>query len=172
MKAIIMSVQPQWLKKILVGEKTIEIRKTIPKCDLPIDVYLYCTQKKVNGENLYIQFDQNQFRDDAWDYPYFDTKPGGAGADYLANGKVVAKFTLNKVEEVLTQHHIDAEQYDRVVKESCMDYELFEKYVGEKEQVYAWHIDNLVVFDKPKELSEFGSTKASQSWQYIEVADE
>lgn len=29
--------------KILNREKLIEIRKTMPKCELPIDVYLYCT---------------------------------------------------------------------------------------------------------------------------------
>jgi predicted transcriptional regulator len=45
-KVIILSVQPQWLVKILNGEKTIEIRKSIPKCDYPIDVYLYCTNAK------------------------------------------------------------------------------------------------------------------------------
>lgn len=42
-RAILMSIQPQWLEKILNREKLIEIRKTMPKCELPIDVYLYCT---------------------------------------------------------------------------------------------------------------------------------
>ena len=37
------SIKPKWVAKILNGEKTIEIRKTMPKCDLPIDVYIYCT---------------------------------------------------------------------------------------------------------------------------------
>ena len=31
-RAILMSIQPQWLEKILNREKVIEIRKTIPKC--------------------------------------------------------------------------------------------------------------------------------------------
>ena len=46
MKSILISIKPKWVAKILNGEKTIEIRKTMPKCDLPIDVYIYCTKEK------------------------------------------------------------------------------------------------------------------------------
>lgn len=46
MKAIMISIQPQWVEKILNGEKTIEIRKTMPKCELPCKVYIYCTKPK------------------------------------------------------------------------------------------------------------------------------
>lgn len=170
MKAIIMSVQPQWLQKILIGKKKIEMRKSIPKCNLPIDVYLYCTQKKVNGKNLYIQFDYNQFCDDAWDYPYFDTKPGGAGADYLANGKVVAKFTLNKWQEISENALMDCKVNSKeILDRACLTIQEMIDYWGDKEKLYAWHIDNLMVFDTPKELSEFGLTKASQSWGYVNV---
>lgn len=35
MKAIMISVQPQWVSKILNKEKLVEIRKTKPKCELP-----------------------------------------------------------------------------------------------------------------------------------------
>jgi len=34
--------------------------------------------------------------------------------------------------------------------------------------LYAWHISDLVIYDKPKELSEFGLTRPSQSWCYVE----
>ena len=37
MKAIMISIKPKWVAKILNGEKTIEIRKAMPKCELPID---------------------------------------------------------------------------------------------------------------------------------------
>lgn len=35
MKSIMISIKPEWVKKILNGDKTIEIRKTMPKCELP-----------------------------------------------------------------------------------------------------------------------------------------
>lgn len=44
MKAIMISIQPQWVEKILNGEKKIEIRKSMPKCQLPCKVFIYCTQ--------------------------------------------------------------------------------------------------------------------------------
>ena len=44
-KAILISIKPKYVAKILNGEKTIEIRKTMPK-DLPIDVYIYCPKDK------------------------------------------------------------------------------------------------------------------------------
>ena len=31
MRAVLMSIKPEWWKKILAGEKTVEIRKTAPK---------------------------------------------------------------------------------------------------------------------------------------------
>ena len=43
MKAIMISVKPQWVSKILNKEKLVEIRKTKPKCELPCKVYIYCT---------------------------------------------------------------------------------------------------------------------------------
>ena len=59
-------------------------------------------------------------------------------------------------------------------------------YLGGYGKFYSWYIDNLDIFDKPKELSEFkvekerktGSfswiersklTKAPQSWQFVEA---
>ena len=74
MKTIMISIKPEFVQKTLNGNKTIEIRKTMPKCELPCKVYIYCTK----GKKLYkcvSNFDED-----------------------LLNGKVVAEFTLNKVE--------------------------------------------------------------------------
>lgn len=32
MKSVLISIQPKWVEKIANGEKTIEVRKTAPKC--------------------------------------------------------------------------------------------------------------------------------------------
>lgn len=173
MKAIMISIQPKWVAKILNGEKTIEIRKTCPQVfkhlkpyeGCSIDVYIYLTK---NGGEL------------------FD---GQATCPYLS-GKVVAKFTLNKCRE---WHNYS---WQEITKYGCIsDNELREYSKGHK-SLYIWHIDNLVIFDKPKELSEFVCacptekcckckyakfmcgqiacnkpklTKAPQSWCYVEV---
>ena len=43
MKAIMLSIRPQWCEMIASGKKTIEVRKTRPKLDTPLKCYIYCT---------------------------------------------------------------------------------------------------------------------------------
>ena len=156
MKSILISIKPKWVAKILNGEKTIEIRKTAPKCELPIDVYIYCTK--------------------------------GAYIGYLSKkyvGKVVAKFTLRKVEKlkiyvgsyipVAILHTDSIPTCSLMEKESCLTMDEIWKYT--KMKGYAWHIsdlqllDNLMKpsgFDNLMELSDFGLKRAPQSWCYVE----
>lgn len=42
-KAVLLSVRPNWCKKILDGEKTVEVRRTCPVHGTPFKVYIYCT---------------------------------------------------------------------------------------------------------------------------------
>lgn len=155
MKAIMISIQPQWVEKILNGEKTIEIRKTMPKCELPCKVYIYETKGKKHFYN-YIEACEcpsEEERIKFWEY---------------GCGKVVAEFTLNKI----TKHEknfIDCEDnicynfYDEDVKNSgfgidifdLVDFDNFVEDYGKGKPLYAWYIDNLKIYDKPKELSEF-----------------
>ena len=147
MKAIMISIQPQYVEKILNGEKTIEIRKTMPKCELPCKVYIYCTK----GKKLYkcvSNFDED-----------------------LLNGKVVAEFTLNKIDKFDSAYSewaysvapedsempISETQFIQMAEQKGkLDCNDLLKYFGDEDYiVYAWHIDNLKVYDKPKELSEF-----------------
>lgn len=96
MKSILISIKPEHVVKILMGEKTVEIIKTMPKCGLPIDVYIYCTKS-------------------------------GIWLPEHINGKVVAKFTLKRIDDISR----------KVMK------------------LYAWNISDIVMFDKPRELGEF-----------------
>ena len=137
MKAILMSIKPQWVEKILNGEKTIEIRKTLPKCDLPIDVYIYCTKDKKYANLI---------------------NRGG-----FLTGMVVAKFTLNKVEKFYNLDNI-------MLGMAYLNQKQIHEYMHGKECAYAWHIDNLEIFDRPKPLQPFFDLdRPPQSWCYIEV---
>lgn len=135
MKAIMISIQPQWIEKILNIEKTIEIRKTIPKCELPCKVYIYCTK----GKKLYkcvSNFDED-----------------------LLNGKVVAEFTLNKIYTLERDLNdwLPKNRYD-VSNELLKDINLNQNELwnyGQGKTLYAWHIDDLKVYDKPKLLQVF-----------------
>lgn len=176
-----MPISSERLVKILNGEKTIEIRKSMPKCELPIDVYLFCSKGRqalynkhfANGElNIYKAY----FLDE---YGYL--KPP------VLNGKVVAKFTLNKVDELEFYDFWEEQYYWKntvysatdLAKKTALDIDDIVDY-GNSKPLYAWHIDNLIVFDKPMELREFSISpytdwveyrvrKAPKNWQYIYI---
>ena len=191
MQSIMISIKPKYVAQILNGEKTIEIRKTMPKCLYPIDVYIYCTK----GKPLIYCSDKN------WHWHIKETKnfQYDMRFNYYAgfNGKVVAKFTLNKVEELYIKHCVGwntntIKDVLTIEEKTCVSrFALFD-YLGSKGG-YAWHISNLEIFDRPKELSEFDRciltedlshdnithihqrfkiTKAPQSWCYVEVKND
>lgn len=157
MKSIMISIQPQWVEKILNGEKTIEIRKTKPSCELPVKVYVYCTNNK---KHMVAPF---RFVE-GWRYKKYDDTTNYAngctaniGEDI--NGKVCAEFTLNEIQEIYYTDICGANYYDEdylmpAGRENCLTAEQLLEY-GKKDTLYGWCIDNLKIYDKPKLLQEF-----------------
>lgn len=47
MEAVLISIRPEWCELIASGEKTIEVRKTKLKLEMPFKCYIYCTQSGV-----------------------------------------------------------------------------------------------------------------------------
>lgn len=169
-KSILISIQPKYVEKILNGEKTIEIRKTMPKCELPIDVYIYCTKARKP------QQDKDCVREDYLTVPHPWFKQHShikqqyvLGANYgeCLNGKVVTKFTLKNVEQfyIFTEGLIQYWNACNLGK-SCIPYDGLVNYIGKGKNGYAWNIDNLEIFDIPKDLNEF-LVKAPESWCYV-----
>ena len=147
-----MSINPYWLMKILNGEKKLEIRKTIPNAKFPIDVYLYCTKGDVKGAKKTMTIPQLKML-----------------------GRVVAKFTLNKVEEIELYWRGEEPYYKtnalsekELLDKSCLyTFEDMCNYVAIKG--YAWYIDNLVIFKEAMWLHDFKLEKPPISWQFVEV---
>lgn len=194
MKKILISIKPKWVAKILNGEKTIEVRKTAPKCDLPCEVYIYCTKQRILGNLIKVGGEENSML-------FGKNSIIGINKGFMENGdidlqgKVVAKFTLNKVEELHPFFHWCEETKKRTCleRDEVLDYlDSKDKSVGNPKRqgsVYAWRIDKLVIFDNPKELKEFkmcigyfdlggfikniyhAVEKAPQSWCYCEVRE-
>ena len=44
MKAVLISIRPEWVARITSGKKTLEVRKNRPKLELPFKCYIYETQ--------------------------------------------------------------------------------------------------------------------------------
>lgn len=138
MKSVLASIKPKYCELIAKGEKTVEIRKTCPKIDTPFKVYIYCTlansAKKPNN-NLWLT--------------------DKTGFNWFGNGKVIGEFVCDDVHKFkvfkdgAVQDWIFAD-----LKKSCLGYDDIADYVGRGKTGYAWHISNLVMYDKPRELSE------------------
>ena len=62
MKSIMISIQPQWVSKILNKEKLVEIRKTKPKCELPCKVYIYCTKQEFGVKRVWYYTDSSDYQ--------------------------------------------------------------------------------------------------------------
>lgn len=163
MKSILISIQPQWVEKILNGEKTIEIRKTMPKCELPCRVYIYCTKGKDKLRRIpcYHIGEPNK---ETSSYKIINLD---YNTNEVVNGKVVAEFTLNKLERWRPKGMVYGSELVYIVgivKKTCLTMPQLIDYADTnkelKEHCFAWFISNLKIYDVPKELSEFVSDKA------------
>lgn len=135
-KAVLISIRPEWVKKILTGEKTLEVRKTRPKLETPFKVYIYCT----NPKNIMLW--------DARSYIYADDHSHNA-FNRCWNGSVVGEFICNNITEDTM-----GENCDILCINGCMGLDQIKSYGGNK-KLYGWHISNLKIYDKPLELDWF-----------------
>lgn len=184
MKSVLISIRPQWAEKIASGEKTIEVRRTRPKLEVPFKCYIYETKGQ------YIKFIH------------------GAHTKYgYGCGKVIGEFICDRI--ICSQAYFDSQGKNHLtnvftddIKKTCLDeYDLWDYIAGKAVKAnqmydgYLWHISDLKIYDKPKELSEFcipckvscencknplyfecwceekGKkivTRPPQSWQYVE----
>ena len=171
MKAVLISIQPKWCELIANGKKTIEVRKTKPKLETPFKVYIYCTKnkrqrlRKVNNYVKEIFITENKDvlgRTDKVKSLIGDMTTFVENGGY--NGKVIGEFVCDWIEStplwrIKGNTGFCAKRTDReenLPKMACLSIQELEKYAGsENRLVYGWHISNLVIYDKPRELSEF-----------------
>lgn len=85
--------------------------------------------------------------------------------DYGFNGKVVARFKISYIDKIQTALAFN-ENIDEIEINSNLTLTDIMRY-AEGKNVYGWHIQKLQIFNKSKELSEFGLKKAPQSWCYV-----
>ena len=136
MKSVLIAIRPQWVEKIASGQKTIEVRKTAPK-EVPFKCYIYETKGQ------YVKFTH------------------GAHTKYgYGRGKVIGEFICDKVYSIKNRGSsfsvADEEQSvtNEIARQSCLYYDDMVSYFGNKDG-FGWHISDLKIYDKPRELSEF-----------------
>ncbi len=193
-KAILISIQPKWCELMASGKKTVEVRKTRPKLQPPFKCYIYCTKAKEHfsfGGGLYATAD-TLYRLPTGEIKFGDgfELMGDWSRQYdennFLNGKIIGEFVCNAI-----LSHCEMANADIAEVQGCIKRETLYEYSGGKE-LYGWHISDLVIYDKPKELKMFFSAcnkpvgtdcskcvderqqscralkRAPQSWCYVE----
>lgn len=157
MKSILISIKPEWVAKILNGGKTIEIRKTCPKeHHYSFDVYIYCTKPRGSRWKAVHLIGRRLNSPDPC-------------SSFLGDGKVVAKCKCLIGQMDFNNPKLGDGYADCILNDCCLTLEQARRYQGNRPTLKLWHISDLVIFSRPKKLSEFGLTRAPQSWQYVEV---
>ena len=119
--------------------------------ETPFKCYIYCTKGKVF---LYKNPNNGEL--------FLDNNGGYRGGDYedrYLTGKVIGEFVCDRVNEY-TFSNLEAEYRinDIDIAKTCLNHPELIEY-GKGKPLYGWHISELKIYDKPKELGEFGNYK-------------
>ena len=137
MKSVLISIRPKWTEKIASGQKTIEVRKTAPQ-EVPFKAYIYESR---NGGH---RCKKRKKKDSCYSYA-----PKNVGC-YNGSGKVIGEFICNNASELDYVYYWN-NGYEFA---TCLTYRQVADY-GKGKTLYGWHISDLKIYDKPRELSEF-----------------
>ena len=176
MTAIMKSVSPRICEKVANGDCTILVSKTAPKCEVPFKCYIYCTSAKPYlykeaNPPFELFFDSELYKGKGYD-------------DRLFSSKVIGEFVCDKVfllhpytydggsadleRRKFIQTFEGSSKENEILAATCLTQDEMFDYIGAGNYGYGWHISDLKIYDKPKELSEFGLTMPPQSYQYVE----
>ena len=159
-KAVLISIRPEWVKKILAGEKTLEVRKNRPNMETPFKVYIYCT-----AGNLSYEVNNGMMCN-------------------ISGGKLVAgEFVCDTIFPIQVECSSPVALGAGIeFPGTCLTDRQILEYLGNGKQGYAWHISGLKVYDVPLELTAFRKPelptglryeedaikRPPQSWYYVE----
>lgn len=134
MKAVLISIQPKWCELIASGKKTIEVRKTRPKIETPFKCYIYATKPKTYSHPARI-------------YNSFIMPESGE----CGSGKVIGEFVCDDI--IVDERGENADVFSKYAQLSLVE----QKKYGANKPLFGWHITDLKIYYKPKELWEFSS---------------
>ncbi len=142
MRDALISLKPYYYYLIGEGIKKVEVRKSYPKAeDWSRNSWFYMSRDEKSFAKIPTEF-QEKYR------KHF--------------GKVGMRFVCDRIDTV-ARIHIPCMDYTTVNDKwdvhfceiSCLNGDELGKYLGFNKDGYGWHITDLVVYDEPRELSEF-----------------
>lgn len=171
MKAVLLSIRPNWCKLIWSGMKTVEVRKTRPKLETPFKVYVYCT----GAETWWQRFPKTGLQ--------------------KMEERVIGTFVCDKIDRLthigatgsrepaklyIETPDLEYKYADELLRAACLTEAEAEKYLKGGDG-YGWHISDLKIYDQPRKLQAFTGlqstrfgmqpveiTRPPKSWRYVE----
>lgn len=169
MKAVLLSIRPEWCFQIAAGKKTVEIRRNVPSLDFPFRCYIYCTKATpLLALKERWSPDKKAFRKEVWPVH-------GCGLERaenlfeLLNGKVVGTFVCDKIDRLahvgtmgsnepaklyIETPDLQYEYADELLQAACLSETDVEGYLKGCDG-FGWHISDLKIYDQPRDLDEF-----------------
>lgn len=163
MKNIITSVSPYLCEKIMSDDCKILVKKSTPK-EVPFKAYIYCTKEKPCIQKI-------RFGDIAISHTQISKN--------LYNGKVIGEFICDRIDRIEKRGinnnfdycylslnewgNDDIEIEIKDIQKSCIPKSELNAYGENSSCLYGWHISDLKIYDKPKELSEFKTPPCEKS---------
>lgn len=165
-KSVMLSIQPKWCELIANGKKTIEVRKTRPKLETPYKCYIYCMlppRSELFHHGCIYEYAHELLRlqDGRIVYDYgmrLSCENGEYSKDNFLCKKVIGEFVCDNIDEIIPDYNPQLQKffygYVADLKPTCLSEEELREYAGIK-PLYFWHISDLKIYDKPKELGDF-----------------
>lgn len=151
MKAVMISIRPEWCEKIASGEKTMEIRKTAPKLEPPFKVYIYQTKHREHNGPTY------------------------------SDGKVIGEFVCDAIMSHCEMANADMAEYQgRIKREKLFEYangrELFGWHISDlviydnpkKLSEFCSYDARIYIGENGFPMPTHAITRPPQSWCYVE----
>ena len=146
-KRVLISINPKWCNLIKSGKKTIEVRKSRPKLDLPFRCYIYESYGR---------------------HGIVSSTFGSKIADEHKHGccKVIGEFTCDKIIPICFGSN---EKFFSHTEQTGLTEDEVIEYFGKGKAGYGWHITDLRIYYNPTNLGVFGVTRPPQSWCYVKL---
>lgn len=161
-KEILISTKPQHCYTKLIGKKTIEVRKRVPKWvleEIAKGNKVWFNEYVTKANPFLMQLDKNTY------VTYDLTEKYRMKCDL--NGTIPYRYLVSKIDEVIVSasyydgknwHGDKKDGLEEYYKLACISENEFHKY-SKGANIYAIHIDKIEIFDEPMKLSDFYTYK-------------
>lgn len=155
MKSVLTSIQPYWVFLIIARkmgwdipqEKTVEVRKDYPKDKAWNKVtHIYCSKNRKSFNRIPVQYQ-----------PLMEKLLGKVIGEFVCDEIISLNYDTDwSIELPQEGYFFDKTPSKSVLLnfEPCLTNKEMISY-GKEKTLYGWHISDLIVYDKPKELGEF-----------------